>query len=283
VTDSVVEGQSVELPGPADLVALVGLGLAIGFVLRPLARAAGRWAYPRPALRVAPLFTWRDGALLALVWIGMQLALGPLFIALDLDLEAASVAFPATVLVFGVMSATVLARVYAQPRGLASLGLRPKENGWAVLYAVFQYGGALPFLIALMVLNPLVLEHVLGLDFAPQKVGRMIAEAQGAEIPIVLVCAVVLIPLCEEFLFRGFLQNSLEGALGPRGAVALSSFFFAALHGVSAALPIFGLSLVLGHVMLHTRRLSACWAVHALHNGSTTALLFLLPDQFFEG
>ncbi len=47
----------------------------------------------------------------------------------------------------------------------------------------------------------------------------------------------------------------------------------AALHGPSAFLPIFGLSLVLGAVMLRTQRLVAAWGIHALHNGIQVAAL----------
>jgi len=89
---------------------------------------------------------------------------------------------------------------------------------------------------------------------------------------------VAVIPLFEEVMFRGFLQPLLVQNLGDRGGVALTSFVFALLHGASSILPIFGLSLVLGGIMLRTQRLAAPWAVHALHNGLMLVLLFLFPE-----
>jgi membrane protease YdiL (CAAX protease family) len=58
----------------------------------------------------------------------------------------------------------------------------------------------------------------------------------------------------------------------------LTSVLFAGLHGGSAFLPIFGLSLVLGALMLRTGRLASVAVVHALHNGAMLVLVFLAPE-----
>jgi len=41
-------------------------------------------------------------------------------------------------------------------------------------------------------------------------------------------------------------------------------------------MPIFGIALVLGGVMLRTQRLLAVWAIHALHNGLQVAMILLI-------
>ena len=84
---------------------------------------------------------------------------------------------------------------------------------------------------------------------------------------------IVVLPFFEELIFRGFLQPLLVQNLGDRGGVFLTSLVFALPHGDSAFLPIFGLALLLGSLKLRTQRLSAPFAVHALHNAIVFALL----------
>jgi membrane protease YdiL (CAAX protease family) len=55
--------------------------------------------------------------------------------------------------------------------------------------------------------------------------------------------------------------------------VVATSAVFGLLHGPSASLPIFGLSLILGGVMLRTQRLLAPCLIHMLHNGLMVFLL----------
>ena len=47
---------------------------------------------------------------------------------------------------------------------------------------------------------------------------------------------------------------------------------------MAASVPIFGLSCLLGYVMLRSQRLLAAWAIHALHNGAQFLILYLLPE-----
>ena len=79
--------------------------------------------------------------------------------------------------------------------------------------------------------------------------------------------AVLLIPLLEEVIFRGFLLEVLSSRLGRAAGVVLSSFAFAILHGVAAAPVIFTLAVAMALVKLRTRSLLVCWLVHGTHNG----------------
>jgi membrane protease YdiL (CAAX protease family) len=84
---------------------------------------------------------------------------------------------------------------------------------------------------------------------------------------------IFVLPFFEELVFRGFLQPLFVQNLGDRGGVFLTSLVFAIPHGDSAFLPIFGLALLLGSLKLRTQRLSAPYAVHALHNAVAFVLL----------
>lgn len=88
----------------------------------------------------------------------------------------------------------------------------------------------------------------------------------------------LLVPVIEEFLFRGWAQRSLERALGATPAVVVVAFTFAALHDAAAGFPwnILVAGLALGIVARVTRSIWACVLVHAGNN----AVALLLPTQF---
>ena len=87
----------------------------------------------------------------------------------------------------------------------------------------------------------------------------------------VLVFA-VLVPVCEEFFFRGRLLPWLRARLGTVSAVSISACAFAVAHGdvvqAAVALPV---GLLLGTMRAAGADLGACMLAHAVHNG-----LFLL-------
>ena len=99
---------------------------------------------------------------------------------------------------------------------------------------------------------------------------------QGAAeiyLPMTLIL-VVMVPLIEEVLFRGWLQNGLRGALtesiGQRPArilaVALSTAVFVGVHPPFTWIPIAFLGLILGLLFERTGSLWAGVAFHGLHN-----------------
>ena len=125
----------------------------------------------------------------------------------------------------------------------------------------------------MMLIWPWALTEV-GVGYETQLIVQRFESLPRDQLWVAAVFGVVLLPLFEEVLFRVFLQPLLVQNFSEKGGVLLTSLAFAALHGTSAFLPIFGLSLLLGGVMLRTQRLTAVWLVHALHNGITTAALF---------
>ncbi|MEZ6013966.1 MAG: type II CAAX endopeptidase family protein [Planctomycetota bacterium] len=262
---------------PADLLPLAGLALLVGLMLAPFVR----WIRQRIPLQdtgpARAAFELRDVAALMLVFLGLQVVAGVIVTALDLNVDSFLVALPLTVGIQGAACAFVLALAWRR-KGLAALGLRRHGAAESVAFGAVSYFGSGPFLFALLAVTPYILQEWFGMPHEPQDVAVMIAGAKGLERLFVPLFAVILIPLMEELLFRGFMQGALEARLGVAPALVLTSLAFAALHGASALIPIFGLSLILGLVMLRTRRLVACWFVHALHNGLTTGLLFFAPD-----
>ncbi|MEX0670736.1 MAG: type II CAAX endopeptidase family protein [Pirellulales bacterium] len=100
-------------------------------------------------------------------------------------------------------------------------------------------------------------------------------------VAIVIVSAVVVAPLAEEFFFRRVLQGWLEKNLGgdELAPVLLSSLAFAAAHTGQglAYVPLFPFSLVLGFIALRTGSIVPCILLHALFNAVSVVLLLAQP------
>ena len=163
------------------------------------------------------------------------------------------------------------------PDGVRCLGFRADRSGRGVAVGVVSYVLLYPALIGLTLAWPWVMER-LGMTFVPQEVEQDLIAMGGASLAFAAVMVVLVLPLFEEIVFRAFLQPLLVQNLGDRGGVVLTSILFGLMHGSSAFVPIFALSLVLGFVMLRTQRIAAPWAVHALHNGLMLAVLIMFPE-----
>jgi hypothetical protein len=105
-------------------------------------------------------------------------------------------------------------------------------------------------------------------DFADGTLARRIAIA---------VCAIIVMPPVEEWVFRGHLQTWLLRRLPPVQAIALVALVFASLHlSLRALLPIAILSVGLSLARLRTGRLLPCIVMHSLYNASSLAFLLAL-------
>ncbi len=163
--------------------------------------------------------------------------------------------------------------------GLAIIGLkRPRwsDLGYALL-AVPAY-----YFIYLLTVG-VVSHYVTGLNVnQQQQIG--FNNVHGA-FPLVLtfISLVILPPLAEEIMVRGFLYSTLKKAMPLAGAVVVTSGLFAAAHlpegGAAgplyiAALDTFVLSLVLIYLREKTGSLWASITLHATKNGIAYLALF---------
>lgn len=105
----------------------------------------------------------------------------------------------------------------------------------------------------------------------------------GAQLFMVFISLVVLPPLVEEIMVRGFLYSSLKKAMPTIGAVILTSAIFASAHlpegGAAgplyiAAIDTFVLSLFLIYLREKTGSLWASITLHAVKNGIAFVALF---------
>jgi len=82
-----------------------------------------------------------------------------------------------------------------------------------------------------------------------------------------IVLAVVLAPLCEEFIFRGLLFRGLRRDLTLPWAAAASAAVFAIIHPSLGVIPVFGLGLAAALAYERTGWLLAPVLAHATYNG----------------
>lgn len=110
-----------------------------------------------------------------------------------------------------------------------------------------------PFFVAMLCSLGLVITagdlicSALRLVFVQDTADTVSAPATGLGWAVVLIADCLLIPLAEEWFYRGVLQRALQG-WGERFAIVVTSLVFALAHfSLSQLLPLFFLSLFLGY------------------------------------
>lgn len=164
-------------------------------------------------------------------------------------------------------------------RGLSSIGL--KRPRWRdPVYGL----AAAPFYFLILLLAVGVISHfVPGLNINQTQQLGFNNLAGPAQMAMAFASLVILPPLAEEIMVRGFLYGSLKKGLPTLWAALLTSAIFAAAHlpeGGSAgplyigALDTFILSMVLVYLREKTGSLWASITLHAIKNGVAFAALF---------
>ena len=82
-----------------------------------------------------------------------------------------------------------------------------------------------------------------------------------------LVLALIVGPVMEEVIFRGYLQSALTRRMPAWGAITITSLLFMAGHGPTILWPMyFVYSVAWGWIFMHTRSLKMSIAIHMLSN-----------------
>ncbi|MGB0992643.1 MAG: lysostaphin resistance A-like protein [Akkermansiaceae bacterium] len=102
-----------------------------------------------------------------------------------------------------------------------------------------------------------------------------------------LVSGVILAPICEEIVFRGFLYNAIKNRLGTHAGVWLSAIVFGAIHfyGVQDLIAVGMFGVVMGYLYHLTGSLWPCILCHALFNLIITVwdwTLYSSPYEFWS-
>lgn len=165
-------------------------------------------------------------------------------------------------------------------QSIATLGLSVVSLLSHIKQGIKRYLITLPLIIlAGFMIN--VISHYFGLTPEMQDVVQWVLEEKSVFIMVSLIFfGIVVAPIIEEIVFRGFLQPPLKNLLGGRYAILVSASLFAAVHmDIFAFFQIFILGMLLGYLFEKTQTLAASVFVHILHNSLT--LVFLLYFKFF--
>jgi len=184
----------------------------------------------------------------------------------------------------------LLADVVTKTAGtLAGLGiLRATGASWAALgWAGPRWRddlllavGGLTFVLAPLLALAAVLDHLV--SYTHPVVSLLQQQRDPVTVGLVVLAAVVVAPVAEEFFFRRVLQGWLEERLpgaDAAAAIGLSAAAFAAAHvghGL-APVPLFLLGVALGVIARATGSLTPCVLVHALFNAVGVGLLLAAP------
>ena len=132
------------------------------------------------------------------------------------------------------------------------------------------------FLLAAFLLLEELYFYILGIEMPESFIEFMLAEPIFSFISVVLVA-----PIIEEFLFRGFLYSQLRRSfLKDWGAIAVSSLLWTAIHfqyeiGILFFLFLFGL--FLGYFRIKYNSLLIPTALHAINNLLSFLLVIYFP------
>jgi membrane protease YdiL (CAAX protease family) len=166
----------------------------------------------------------------------------------------------------------------AHPHDIGLKQPRLRDAGYAILGLFAYIASYIVVLQAATILFP-------GLDTNQRQELGFSTSISGDALVLVFVSLVVLPPIVEEILCRGFLYTGLRAKLGIATSAVITSIFFAAAHlqfgsGNAllwiAAIDTFVLSLVLVYLREKTDSLWASIGLHALKNGIAFTALFVL-------
>ncbi len=134
---------------------------------------------------------------------------------------------------------------------------------------------AIPAMLLFQAFLLVILLRITGLpEPAPNPIVEYL-RIPGGWIPLALFLGVV-VPIVEEFGFRGWIQRRFERASSPAVAITLTAFIFAVAHLQLLGLPTrFVAGVVFGYAVWASRSIWAAVILHSAHN-----LSLVLPAAF---
>lgn len=138
---------------------------------------------------------------------------------------------------------------------------------------------ALLCVLPFITLIQLVMGKIYGPETAPQEILQFLINSRDLWEKLLLIfMAVVMAPLAEETIFRGYIFGATRQYLGRWPAILINSAIFALIHGhVPALLGLFVLAVFLSLVYERTGSLWAPIMLHAAFNSITIIWTLVVP------
>lgn len=148
-----------------------------------------------------------------------------------------------------------------------------KDAGFAVVYLMAVYPLILLALWAVLTIGRLVKDDF-GLEVHQSLTFLTENPNMGLRI-LAVVFAVVVVPVFEEMLFRGFLQTSIRSVTqSPWAAIVMTSLLFSILHPMTHIPALFFLVCGMGYAYERSGSLFRSILMHIFFNGFSVAVTF---------
>jgi len=165
--------------------------------------------------------------------------------------------------------------VKRRPTGRKTLGLQ-RLPSW--LDIGLAPAGFVVYLVASVVLLAVISAMIPGFDIDQVQQNGFENITERYEYFLAFVSLVVIAPLAEEILFRGYFYGKIRSKVPAWVAVAVVSVVFAAAHGQwNVAVDVFALSVVLCILREMTGSIWSGLLLHMLKNGVAFYFLFINP------
>ncbi len=163
-----------------------------------------------------------------------------------------------------VAAAVIFAHVGRRTVAAWQFGLRPPRLPWRRVALVI-----VGLLIAFVVFTA-IWEAILNVESKEKLLEQLGAHEDAALLALSAVLTCVVAPICEEFLFRGFIFQALRSWRGTWPAAIITGLVFGGIHAGSAPavdlVPLAGLGFGLCLLYRYTGSLYPCIAAHCLNN-----------------
>jgi len=164
-------------------------------------------------------------------------------------------------------------------RRLKGFGLNIRTIVKDFFMAIVNLLVAWPIMMAAITITTFVAGLIWGTDYEMQQHQQLEMITQYTQLPVrimIVFVAVVIAPLLEEMLFRGFVQTTIRSFFGVRNsawpAIAASSVFFAIMHADPGHWPaLFVLGVCLGYSYEKSGSLFRPIFIHLFFNASSIA------------
>ena len=229
---------------------------------RPVGRVSTRFYQPLDLLGIGFIYTIFFGLV-----IGAIRASGKAERVLSIDSIIQSIVFQ--FIIAGIVTAFVIRRI----RPVEWLGLKWPGWRWVFLIAPGTVVGMMLFFGGLRVSGFMQWIESFGIETVQDSVKVLQTSNDPVILGLMMIAAVIVAPICEEIVFRGYFYSASKKFAGPWAAGICSALIFGAAHANFAALlPLFVFGVVLVFVYEKTGSLWAPIAVHCSFNGTTVLL-----------
>lgn len=169
-------------------------------------------------------------------------------------------------------------------RGLKGFGLNIRTIVKDFFMAIVNLLAAWPIMMAAITMTLFFAKLISGADYELQQHQQLEMITEYPQLPLrvmIVVLAVIIGPLLEEMLFRGFIQTTMRSFFNIRNsawpAIAASSAFFALMHADPGHWPaLFVLGVCLGYSYEKSGSLFRPIFIHIFFNASSVATALFL-------